>query len=225
MHQEQAAGGIDVTCLDGGFAPPADTGEPLGPEAEVFHRLRCFRGKVKGALAVSVVRSFEDRHPALADRVAAELSPAYRRMLDDGLLGSSWYPECLFCSVLRSQRRLRPPASVAEEVRDARRVFERMSRSFHSLFFRMAGPRRLLGAVSRLWRLYHTIGTARVEEKQAGQASGVLTDNPAILEPGYAEGTIGAIWGALVLSGARDVHVAFSRRSPDTLWMEYRWRR
>jgi len=216
---------IDVKSDQTAFVPVADKGELLGPDAEVFGRMRGFTRKVKGALVESVFTGFEREH---ADRVSAlrkQFVPAYQQILDDGILGSSWYPEIFFCALLRAADRVAPPESLEKQVYHARSVFEGMSRRYHSLFYRMAGPKRLLTISSKIWRLYHTIGTIVILDREPNLVEGELRDNPAILEPGYAEGTIGAFWGAFRLAGARGVKVQFDRRAEDTLWLKFTWQR
>lgn len=206
-------------------APTAiDLGEPLGPDATCFRHLRDFPGKVKGALVRSVVDQFAADHPELMPAFRDQLVPDFARIVQDGIVPSTWYPEVFFCAVLRGSRRLVPPGSLEEELTSARKVFETMARRYHRLFLRIAGPSRLISMAARTWSLYHTVGKLVIEDSGPGFAAGTLRDNPAMLEAGYAEGSLGAIWGALALAGGRDVTVSLQRRPPSTIAIRLEWK-
>jgi uncharacterized protein (TIGR02265 family) len=179
---------------------------------------------VKGALVRSVVDQFVIDHPELAAPLRAGLVPEYARIVEDGVVASSWYPEVFFCAVLRVTRRLWPPGTLDDELANARRVFDSMARRYHRLFLRVAGPSRLISMAARTWSLYHTVGSLVILERGPGFANGELRDNPAMLEAGYAEGSLGSMWAAILLAGGRDVTVSLQRKPPSTVAMRLAWK-
>ncbi|MBW2701726.1 MAG: hypothetical protein JRF33_12990 [Deltaproteobacteria bacterium] len=200
-----------------------DDGAPIGPDSPGLMHIREFEGKVKGALLVGVLDHYEDIQPGFRKRLREHLVPAYNTMLDEALLPSAWLPEQLFVAVLRASLRLLPFSSLEDETQQARIVFERTSRRYHSVFFRFMGPRRIIKGAGRLWGLYHTIGELKVDTHGKGFAEGRLIGNPALLCPRYPEGLIGALWGALCLAGAREIRVRYERQPPDVILLRFDW--
>ncbi len=199
----------------------ADSGGPLGPEASCIAHLADFPGQVKGALVKSV---YEALTPSQRREVEGHLVPEYREILAAGLMPSSWYPEIFFAALQRASHRVQPPGSLMDQMVEARRVFDEVARSYHRLFYRVVGPRRLLVMMNKAWGLYHTVGEGIVHDQGDSWLKGAYVGNPAILEPGYAEGVIGSTWAALRLAGAKAVEVEFRREAPDRIEMDVRWR-
>jgi len=202
-----------------------DSGELVGPDSPGLSHLREFPGKVKGALITSVLEYYQMHHPDFLPRLKNDLCPEYRTQVEEDILPSSWYPEILFAAILKVSLRQIPFGTVEHEVNDAQEIFAHMSRSYHRMFARVVGPTKLISGFFRLWRLYHTIGKALVDEKSRFSTTARLTENPAVLVPRYTEGAIGAICGALAIAGAKNIQISYRRVPPDTVAFEGQWER
>jgi len=202
--------------------PPRDTGEVLGPEAVVLTHLLSFPGRVKGALLRTAVDRFAVEYPDKMDALRSQLSAQFREELEEGFSPNAWYSEQLCAAFYRARRRVLE-STPKQEIEEARDAFIKMAQLYHRAFLSVSGPKRLMHLLPTLWKLFHDVGTFKVTEELSDGAVVALDGNPALLEPGYAEATVGSIWGALSLSGARDAAMSYGRVPPSKLEIRIKW--
>ena len=216
---------VEVVCRDAVPVACADDGGPLGPGSALFGHLAGRSGRIKGTPALGLVRVMRRDHSGRMPQFLDQLDAPTRRLVEEGITASDWYPAALVCALLRARDRVLPDLAPAEQVRLGREYFRVMARGYYGIFFRLSGPERLFAMASKLWKQFQTAGDLVIDDSDKGFVRGRITGEPANLEPGHTEAVLGAICEALVSAGAAKLQLAYGRLPPDTVVAELRWSR
>ncbi len=180
-----------------------------------------FDGRVRGSIIRSLIDTYESDHGERAlGRLLADLSPESRLCCLQGIMESSWYPQQMLVELAwATSRRLGPEGCTDLAFRSQSRHFLRLRRLVH----RDTGPKALLPCITKAWRRFLDTGKVRLDRLDERGAVIIVEDNPAVLEPGYAEAILGSMFALVRMGGASHVSGSCERQSPGTTILEISW--
>lgn len=181
-----------------------------------------FSGQVRGSLIRSLVDTYESDHGDRAlGRLLADLAPESRLVCLQGILESAWYPQQILVELAwTTYARLGPQGCVDLAFRSQSRHLQRLRR----LVQRATGPKALLPCVSKAWRRFQDTGRVTIDSMTDERAVVSVEDNPAVLEPGYAEAMLGSMFALVRMAGARRVGGVAERCPPTRTVLELTWK-
>lgn len=160
--------------------------------------------QVTGTAVVASLRYVKERFGGDAlQRVLAALSDDERKVLDAGILASSWYPMPLFLRFMREAER----QLAAQEDSVIRRMgaasAEYGIKGVYKIFFKMGSPEFVIGRAARVFGSYYDSGRIEVVETRAGRA--VLDLHGFEGAPQFCERILGWMEKTVQMAGARDL--------------------
>lgn len=179
-------------------------------------------GKVRGTIIRSLIDTYESDHGDRAlGRLLADLAPESRRICLQGILESAWYPQQILVELAwATSRRLGPEGCTDLAYRSQSRHLQRLRRLVHR---GLACPRALLPCVMKGWRRFQDTGYIQIHRLEDESAILSVEDNPAVLEPGYAEALLGSLFALVRMGGASRVSGGCERHPPARTMLELAW--
>ncbi len=179
------------------------------------------RGRVRGSLIRALIDTYETDHGERAHgRLLADLSAESRTICLQGIMESGWYPQRAFVELAwATWRRLGPEGCIDLAYRSQTRHLQRLRR----LVNRASGPQALVLCTAKAWRRYHDTGRVRIHELLDDRSTISIDENPAILEPGYAEAVLGAVFALVRMGGTSRVSGTITRLPPEQALLEISW--
>lgn len=160
--------------------------------------------QVKGTAVVASLRYVQERFGDEAvKRVLGSLPADERRVLEAGILASSWYPMPLFLHFMQESER-----QLAAQEKDVIRRMGAASAEYgikgvYKIFFRLGSPEFVIGRAARVFGSYYDTGQIAVVESRAGRA--VLDLAGFAGAPQFCERILGWMQTTVVMAGAKNL--------------------
>lgn len=160
--------------------------------------------QVKGTAVVASLRYVNERFGEEATRRVLRLLPeADRRVLEAGILASSWYPMDLFLRYMQEAERqlsLKEPDVVR---RMGAASAEYGIRGVYKIFFKVGSPEFIIGRAARVFGSYYDTG--RIEVVETGRGRAVLDLAGFCGAPQFCERILGWMARTVEMAGAKNL--------------------